>query len=180
MKTLRTADRSCSAFWELPVATERGVFRARYTPRGLSRLEFPKGRVNLEDPRPDRIPQEVRRWHARTVSAVRAVLQGKTPRGLPPLDWSGRPVFHQRVWRALQAIPLGEARTYAQVARAVGKPRAARAVGQACAANPIPLLVPCHRVVRADGELGGFTAGVAWKQLLLAMEGFPGAVSGTL
>ncbi|MGA4577729.1 methylated-DNA--[protein]-cysteine S-methyltransferase [Limisphaera sp. VF-2] len=178
MKTSRTADSSNPPFWELPVVTEQGVFRARYSPSGLARLEFPKGRVSSPAPDVRRIPEQVRRWHGQTVSAVRAVLQGKRPRGLPPLDWTGHPVFHQRVWQALQAIPRGEVRTYGQVARALGKPGAARAVGQACAANPIPLLVPCHRVVRAGGGLGGFSAGPVWKQLLLAMEGVPGAVPG--
>lgn len=179
MKTPCTAFVPTPAFWELPVVTEQGVFRARYSQSGLTRLEFPKGRATSPGPSPLQIPQQVRCWHAQTVSAVRAVLQGRTPRGLPPLDWTGQPVFHQRVWRALQAIPRGEVRTYAEVARSVGNPRSARAVGRACAANPIPLLVPCHRVVRAGGGLGGFSAGLAWKQLLLAIEGLPGAAPGT-
>jgi methylated-DNA-[protein]-cysteine S-methyltransferase len=79
--------------------------------------------------------------------------------------------FQQKVWKALQRIPYGETRTYAQIAKAVGKPAAHRAVGNAVGKNPLPVLIPCHRVVRSDGELGGFSGGVEIKPLLLALEG---------
>lgn len=79
--------------------------------------------------------------------------------------------FATRVWRQLQRIPLGAARTYGGVARSVRKPRAARAVGQACGRNPVPLLVPCHRVLAADCRLGGYTGGVHLKRALLDLEG---------
>ena len=76
----------------------------------------------------------------------------------PPIDVSGTAFEHQ-VWRALRAIPYGEVRSYQQVAQAIGRPTAARAVARACAANPVALVVPCHRVVRADGESGGYRWG---------------------
>lgn len=79
--------------------------------------------------------------------------------------------FRVRVWKHLQTIPRGRVRTYGSVARGVRSPAAARAVGQACGANPLPLVVPCHRVVAAGGKLGGFTGPMDAKRRLLAMEG---------
>jgi len=78
--------------------------------------------------------------------------------------------FQRRVWRALREIPYGETRSYADLARAVGAPRAARAVGAANAANPIAIVVPCHRVIRADGSLGGYGGGQRLKRRLLELE----------
>ena len=78
--------------------------------------------------------------------------------------------FQWKVWRALQRIPAGETRAYAEVARAIGKPNAVRAVARACATNPVALVVPCHRVVQTDGGLGGYRWGVNRKRELLARE----------
>ena len=74
------------------------------------------------------------------------------------------------MWRALRAIPFGEVRSYQQVAEAIGRPTAARAVARACAANPVALVVPCHRVVRTDGQEGGYRWGAERKAALLAHE----------
>jgi O-6-methylguanine DNA methyltransferase len=90
---------------------------------------------------------------------------------MPPLDLCAGSEFQRRVWRALRRIPPGRTATYGQIAQAIGHPRAVRAVGGACGANPIPVLIPCHRVVAAGGGLGGFSGGLAWKRLLLAREG---------
>ena len=81
------------------------------------------------------------------------------------------PRFTSRVLRAVGRIPYGQSRSYGEIARAVGHPRAARAVGQAVGANPLPLLIPCHRVLAARGGLGGFGGGLAWKRFLLELEG---------
>jgi O-6-methylguanine DNA methyltransferase len=78
--------------------------------------------------------------------------------------------FQKQVWRALLAIALGQTRSYAQVAVAVRRPKAFRAVGGACGANPIPLLIPCHRVLAANQMIGGFSGGLKWKRLLLGRE----------
>jgi len=78
--------------------------------------------------------------------------------------------FQARVWRALQKIPLGRTATYTEIAAAIGQPKAVRAVAQACATNKVALLVPCHRVIRSDGELGGYRWGVERKRALLARE----------
>ena len=78
--------------------------------------------------------------------------------------------FQRRVWEALRRIPYGQTRSYAQVARAIGRPRATRAVARACATNPAALVIPCHRVVGADGGLGGYRWGIERKQALLERE----------
>ncbi len=88
-----------------------------------------------------------------------------------PLDMSGATDFLRRVWQVTRRIPRGQTRTYGEIARQVGAPGAARAVGQAMARNPWPVIVPCHRVVGHDGRLTGFGGGLAMKQRLLEMEG---------
>jgi O-6-methylguanine DNA methyltransferase len=88
-----------------------------------------------------------------------------------PLAAEGAP-FWQRVWQRMARIPWGHALTYQELAEEVGSPRACRAVGQACARNPLPLIVPCHRVLANTG-LGGFAYGPAWKSALLALETEP-------
>ena len=79
-------------------------------------------------------------------------------------------IFQWRVWRKLQTIPAGETRTYQQLAEELGQPTASRAVGQACSANPVALIVPCHRAVRKDGGLGGYRCGLSRKEALVEME----------
>jgi methylated-DNA-[protein]-cysteine S-methyltransferase len=86
------------------------------------------------------------------------------------LDTSAFPEFQRRVWNYVRRIPHGETRSYSWVAEKLGKPGAARAVGAALARNPLPILVPCHRVVLAGGGLGGFSGGVEWKKRLLELE----------
>ena len=88
-----------------------------------------------------------------------------------PVDLSSRSVFHQEVLRATARIPRGEVRTYGELAAIVGRPRAARAVGTAMARNPVPLLVPCHRVVPSSGGVGNYGFGSDLKAKLLAGEG---------
>ncbi|MEI2781377.1 MAG: methylated-DNA--[protein]-cysteine S-methyltransferase [Candidatus Competibacter sp.] len=78
--------------------------------------------------------------------------------------------FQRRVWQALQAVPAGSTATYADIARKIGKPSAARAVARACAANPVAVLIPCHRVVRGDGGLGGYRWDLRRKRALLERE----------
>lgn len=94
------------------------------------------------------------------------------------LDFRG-PEFHKRVWRALLTIPFGETRTYGQIARQLGNPGAARAVGAANGRNPISIVAPCHRVIGADGALTGFAGGLEAKRFLLGLER-PAQVQGDL
>jgi AraC family transcriptional regulator of adaptative response/methylated-DNA-[protein]-cysteine methyltransferase len=86
-----------------------------------------------------------------------------------PLDVSGT-AFQYQVWQVLQKIPYGQTRSYSQVAEAIGNPKAVRAVATACASNPVALAIPCHRVVRSNGELSGYRWGVEKKQKLLEQE----------
>ncbi|MBA7618918.1 Methylated-DNA--protein-cysteine methyltransferase [subsurface metagenome] len=86
------------------------------------------------------------------------------------LDLSGATPFQRRVWEITRLIPYGETRSYTWVAQQVDKPRVARAVGQALARNPLPIIIPCHRVLTIDGRLGGFGGGVEMKRRLLHLE----------
>lgn len=88
----------------------------------------------------------------------------------PPYIFPTGTGFQRRVWRRLLKVPYGRTVTYGELARAVGHPGAARAVGGACGANPLPLIIPCHRVVGSSGALGGFTSGLVWKEWLLSRE----------
>ncbi len=116
------------------------------------------------------------------VADVLARINGRAPAGDLPLDVRGT-AFQRRVWEELQRIPLGETRTYGDVAAAIGAPRASRAVGSACGANPVPVVVPCHRVVPATGGVGNYGLGPDRKRHLLEQEaaapaGAPGVTRG--
>jgi AraC family transcriptional regulator of adaptative response/methylated-DNA-[protein]-cysteine methyltransferase len=140
------------------------------TQRGLCRLTFDEDSAALRDrfPRAAVVPDDG--TLAPLVEGVLAVLAD--PGAMPdlPLDVRGT-VFQERVWAELRKIPVGETRSYADIAAAVGAPGATRAVGSANGANPIAVLVPCHRVVRSDGTLGGYAGGLERKRALLAAEG---------
>ena len=108
---------------------------------------------------------------ARAADALRRAIAG---RRVPlSLSDSGASPFHAAVWEAAARIPFGRVASYAQLAAAVGRPRAARAVGNAMGRNPLPILVPCHRVVGSDRTLGGFGGGLPLKKRMLAFEGVP-------
>jgi AraC family transcriptional regulator of adaptative response/methylated-DNA-[protein]-cysteine methyltransferase len=147
----------------LLAATERGLCAAWFgrDEAGLTReliREYPSADLHRND-----------RALAPMAASIRKHLAEGAPLARIPLDVGGTP-FARAVWNSLQAIPYGETRTYAQVAQAVGRPGAARAVGSACAANPVAVVIPCHRVVRADGAGGGYRWGVDRKRALLARE----------
>ena len=115
---------------------------------------------------------EIRRNNAILSAPVRGLLAylcGRSPHPDLPLDVRAT-AFQWRVWRQLRAIPYGETRSYQEIARAIGSPTAARAVARACATNPVALLIPCHRVVRTDGSMGGYRWGIQRKEQLLAQE----------
>jgi AraC family transcriptional regulator of adaptative response/methylated-DNA-[protein]-cysteine methyltransferase len=147
----------------LVAATSRGVCAvsmgasdAELT-RALSR-EYPAATIAAES-------GALARWS----TAIVAHLAGRQPRLDLPLDVQAT-AFQWQVWQALTAIPYGETRTYGDVARAIGRPRAVRAVARACATNPVALAIPCHRVLPAAGGEGGYRWGVARKKALLASE----------
>jgi len=110
-------------------------------------------------------------WSREILRQLEDYLAGHRRRFEVPLDLSAGTPFQQTVWNALQAIPYGETRSYRDLAVAIGRSKAARAVGQAVGANPVPIIVPCHRVISADGSLGGFGGGISLKKKLLSLEG---------
>ena len=122
------------------------------------RQEYPAAEIH-------RNPAPVSKWIRQVVRHV----SGEQPELDLPLDVKGT-AFQRRVWEALQRIPRGSTRTYSALARAIGLPKGQRAVARACATNPVSILVPCHRVVREDGELAGYRWGVKRKQALLDGE----------
>jgi O-6-methylguanine DNA methyltransferase len=156
--------------WERPVVTGDGIFRAHYSEKGLAGLGFPGGRTSSRAAKKEIVPAQIRDWHRATGSALKSILAGSEPKSFPPLDMAGT-LFQKSVWNALRKIPLGRTKSYGAIARAIGKPRAVRAVGGACGANPVPVLVPCHRVLAANKKLGGFSGGLDWKRSLLQREG---------
>ena len=120
--------------------------------------EFPRAELSRDDER-------LRKWS----TALEEHLGGRVPEIDLPLDAAGTP-FQQRVWAELRRIPSGQTRTYTQVAEAIGQTSAVRAAAHACATNPVSLLIPCHRVVRRDGSLGGYRWGLARKAALQERE----------
>jgi AraC family transcriptional regulator of adaptative response/methylated-DNA-[protein]-cysteine methyltransferase len=120
-----------------------------------------------EYPRANLVPAtgNYERW----VKEIIQRIDGQQPHMEVPLDLQAT-AFQRRVWQELQKIPRGSTRTYAQVAKAVGNPKAVRAVARACATNPVSIVVPCHRVIREDGKLAGYRWGLGRKEELLAKE----------
>lgn len=162
--TIRYGVGQCSLGWVVVGATERGICFIGFgdSPEDLPALvqeRFPKAR--LEPAGPD---------FAALLQKVLALAEAPGQAADLPLDIRGT-AFQEQVWRALRQIPPGTTATYAQVAEQVGRPRAARAVARACATNPLAVAVPCHRVVRSDGGLGGYRWGVERKRALLQREG---------
>jgi O-6-methylguanine DNA methyltransferase len=174
--------RGKSSFIEISITTLLGKFIAHYSEKGLAGLKFPEVgttrrgvrsnflRADRRTPRRG-VPTTILRWHHTTTTALKNVLAGREPKNVPPLDLSGGTPFQQNVWRALRKISRGKTRSYGEIARQIGKPKAVRAVGGACGANPIPIFVPCHRVLAVNGKPGGFSDGLNWKRELLALEG---------
>jgi methylated-DNA-[protein]-cysteine S-methyltransferase len=151
-----------------PIATPHGSFTAVYTENGLAALKFPNGK-NRPASDGQKISPKVRNWHRATGIALKKFFAGQESK-LPPLDLAGTE-FQKSVWRELRKIPRGSTKSYGEIAQAIGRPKAVRAVGGACGANPLPLFVPCHRVLAANKKIGGFGGGLDWKRKLLAQEG---------
>ena len=158
-------------FFELPIVTRDGKFIAHYSEKGLAQLVFPSvGRASPRAVKSNGIPTKIKNWHRATETALKKILAGKKSK-LPPLDWTGKTDFQKSVWRQMLKISTGKTKSYGEIASAIGNPKAVRAVGGACGANPVPVLVPCHRVLAANKKLGGFSGGLDWKRSLLKREG---------
>lgn len=152
--------------WALIASTRKGLCGVRLGASATAlvaglRAEYRHTRVR-RDARLLRIARE----------RVRGLLDGTVRDARLPIDVKAT-AFQARVWAALRAIPRGETRSYAEIARAIGRPRAVRAVARACASNPVALVVPCHRVIASDGGLAGYRWGVDRKRALLDRERRP-------
>jgi methylated-DNA-[protein]-cysteine S-methyltransferase len=148
------------------------------TPRGLVRVGLPEQEPDdlLED-LAARLSPRVLESPAQLEQARRELdryFEGRLTEFDLPLDWRLSHDFRRRVLRAINRIPYGQTRSYMQVAASAGNERAVRAAGSACGSNPIPIVVPCHRVLRTGGGLGGYGGGVPMKRALLELEGSMG------
>jgi AraC family transcriptional regulator of adaptative response/methylated-DNA-[protein]-cysteine methyltransferase len=162
----------CSLGRVLVAATDRGVSAVYLGDKdeplaSALRKEYPQAEIGSSTEE-----------HSQWVRAIVRHLAGTQPQLDLPTDVAAT-AFQRRVWEALRAIPFGATRTYSEVARSLGRPTATRAVARACATNPTSIVVPCHRVVRTDGTLGGYRWGLHRKQLLLEQESRAAAAAGS-
>lgn len=152
---------------------EFGRMLVAATDRGVAHVSFAAADHDLERDLHREFPAaDIRRNDAGLRDAVEAVVAGIAGREPPhpvPLDLRAT-AFRIRVWEAMRRIPRGQTRSYSDIAREAGSPRAARAVGTACKENPVPIIIPCHRVIRDDGTIGGYALGLNRKRALLARE----------
>lgn len=157
------------------VDTVAGRYGALLTPKGLAKLTFPgeslqgcRAFAERWWPKARIVPDE---GQLQAITAqLQAYFRGERQQFDLPLDLQGT-CFQQQVWAALTLIPFGQTRSYTEIAQAVGRPKAVRAVGGANHANPVPIVVPCHRVIGSNGALTGFGGGMDLKQRLLELEG---------
>ena len=168
---MRKASQNHDKEWMVYLAnTPVGPLRLCFTDRGLTALEF-AGEGASPAPGHDSLPPHLKPLIEAAKREMTAYFEG-TPIDFAALtlDPRGTP-FQLRVWQELRRIPWGQTISYGELARRVGNPKASRAVGQANAVNPIPLIIPCHRVIAADGGLGGYSSGLDRKRWLLRHEG---------
>ena len=151
------------------VETSLGVMLVAATDKGVCRLSFNEGREALERRFPQAELIEGGEEFSSLLKQVMAAVEAPNDFDHIPLDVKGT-AFQEAVWRELRKIPAGETRTYAELATAVGKPKAVRAAGSANGANNVAVLIPCHRVIRTGGHLGGYAYGLEIKRKLLEKE----------
>jgi AraC family transcriptional regulator of adaptative response/methylated-DNA-[protein]-cysteine methyltransferase len=128
------------------------------------RGDYPRATLRVADPN-RREDSRIGQW----ADALAHYIAGRSKMPAPPMDIRGTP-FQFSVWDQLRAIPPGQTRSYSEIARRIGRPRAIRAVGTANGANPISIIIPCHRAIRSSGHLGGYRWGLERKRRLLEME----------
>jgi len=147
--------------WWGRVESPVGPLHVAVSEAGLARIAFPReqhGRVAIDD-RVEAVRRQLGEYFA-----------GERREFTLPLDWSVARGFRLRALEAMSRVPYGETATYAELAARAGNPRAARAAGHACATNPIPIVLPCHRIVGSDGGLHGYGGGLHVKEQLLRLE----------
>ena len=144
--------------------TPLGTLQIEATERGLCRIWFPSRTIN------EGLSSAKNRVITRAKQELSAYFAGDLTTFSVPLDWQGTR-FQESVWQALLAVGYGRTATYGDIARAIGRPRSSRPVGGAVGKNPLPIIVPCHRVIGSDRSLTGFTGGLDIKIQLLEYEG---------
>jgi AraC family transcriptional regulator of adaptative response/methylated-DNA-[protein]-cysteine methyltransferase len=148
------------------------------TDKGICAIQFADSDEELQQGLMREFPFAVRRRDdaglAEWKTSLAQLIQGQNIHPSLPLDIRAT-AFQRRVWESLQKIPRGQTRSYSAVAKKIGMPKATRAVAHACATNPVAVAIPCHRVVRKDGDVGGYRWGIERKEQLLAMEKGAGA-----
>lgn len=153
--------------------TALGWAALAYSPRGLLAVTLPR---NTRDAarralqRKVKLPLTPGKGYTPLIEDLARYFQGKAVSFPYPLDLRGATPFQRRVWEVLLEIPRGETRSYQEIAAAVGMPLAARTVGQAVGANPLAIIIPCHRVIASNGSLRGYADGLPWKRRLLTLE----------
>ena len=159
------------------LTTSRGTLAAVWSEGGLYELTFPfataelaRSRLTHRENLQTEMSEAQQAWHQRLQTEMAGYFSGRTTHFTVPVGWADYPDFRRRVLQMAAGISYGHQESYGQVAAAVGSPGAARAVGGAMHANRTPLVVPCHRVVGADGGLTGFGGGLALKRELLELE----------
>jgi methylated-DNA-[protein]-cysteine S-methyltransferase len=170
--------------WYVPVSSPIGELILAATPEGVREIEFAfnhpedtfatrlreRGAEPIRLRQMEEAPPEVRQHLERAATQLREYFGGTRDRFDVSLDWGAMAPFQRAVLEATAAVPFGALDTYAGIARKIGKPGATRAVGNALGRNPIPVIVPCHRIVRSDSTLGGYTGGLHIKERLLSLE----------
>ncbi len=152
-----------------------GEILATQTKQGLNFIAFPKNRWQkffsaLKKDENILLIKDNKKF-SKLRNNLKAYFLGRKVQFKEKFDLKGGTDFQRKVWRAMQRIPFGQTRSYGWLAKQVGGKNKARAVGLACGSNPIPILIPCHRVIREDGGLGGYGGGLGMKRKLLKIEG---------
>ncbi|CAM3680622.1 methylated-DNA--[protein]-cysteine S-methyltransferase [Aquirufa aurantiipilula] len=153
-------------FYHSPI----GFLQIGLSDKGLTSLQF------VEQGGNDVIPDKLKRMQEEVVRNLDAYFEKPNWKWTCPVDFSSATTFQKKVWSALLEIPVGEVMSYQQIAELIEQPKAAQAVGNANAQNPVLLLVPCHRVIGSDGSLVGYRGELWRKEWLLKHEGYPGLI----
>jgi O-6-methylguanine DNA methyltransferase len=177
MKILNKKYPQSKTLWVEMLPTPLCPLWLSFSEKGLQAVYFnnpgqesgPLWPVNQQQTDPE-LAARLHQWRQETVTAFRAYFAGETETfDHLTLDLLGTP-FQIKVWQTLRRAPFGTITSYQSLAEALGRPRSARAIGGAMRANPLPIIIPCHRVIAANGSLGGYSAGVQYKRLLLSHE----------
>ena len=156
--------------WSISIESNWGFFRAGFTHDGLCALHWP---TPAQSGDAVAVPAFVSAMARTLQKELSYYIRGKAIQFTTPVVFLSGTEFQRRVWEEMRLIRWGAAVSYGDMAKRVGSAGATRAVGQACGRNPVPVVVPCHRVLAANGRLGGFSGGIDWKRRLLQLEGIP-------